>query len=352
MNLTKVKSHKFKIFLLILTLILTLISLKTFFYTEGSDKGIPLLVSAQFPVKTFGLPSVLPEETTKKFNKVESLSTLEAKYVKEHEFNVVEASGRKLLSGKLIYEMLIQRGVKIDESIKDRLKSESMTLEDIEMIDSDAAQFFTEEENFKMELKQYKNFGELKNVFEKRSHTTGVFYGTEMLNEPMAYRNMKFEDVKSLLDSGAVLPENVMEYLVYADNTDLVVDLKNAGYNIKTDYMEKLQSANAIELLVDGYAINPYTASANDQISKIKNLVNVGAPLKVDDGTRDALDRVLEGVVNQNSEQAQKLLELAKNLHELGLPLEQSHFQLLEKISHKYPDLYNLYARDFPLKHL
>lgn len=282
--------------------------------------------------------------------KVESSNedkSIKGKAAKELELNKIAAAGLEVFSDKKSYEILMQKGAKIDPLMAERMQTEKMTAEDREIVNILISELFSEEQNFKVELKQYNGFDELKNAFDKRSKVTGLFYGTDLLKEPMAYKGAKFEDVKKLLDSGASLPDNAIDHMIFAGNIDLAVELKKSGYNVGVNYNDKFRSMNPIEMQAESFAINPYTASLEEQTSTIKQLLDLGASLKVDDGTRDALDIVLGGVNNQNPDQAKVLLGLAKNLHELGIPLEQSHFQLLDEINHKYPDLYNLYARDF-----
>ncbi len=274
-------------------------------------------------------------------------TSIEAKYAKEMELNGAAAQDLKLFSDKKLYEMLVKRGAKIDADMAERMLNNEMTAHDWEMANIYVAELFSEEENFKIEVKQYTGFTELKNVFDKRSKNTGLFYGTDLLSEPMAYKDANIKDVAKLLNSGASLPDNLMEHLVFADNIQLAVELKSAGYNANINYVDKLRSMNAIEMLANNYAINPYVAPLEKQISNMQKLLDLGVTLKINDGTRDALDIVLGGVTNQYPDQADALMGLAKNLHYLGIPLEQSHYQILEEIKNKYPDLYNQYSKDF-----
>jgi hypothetical protein len=283
----------------------------------------------------------------KGYPSINSEKSLEAKAAKELTLNRLAAADLTLMSDNLVYEFLIKKGAKIDSDMAKRMQAEAMTSQDREMVNIYFAQLFSEEENFKVEVEQYNNFDDMNDAFDKRTKASGVYYGNDLLKQPMAYRGIKFDDVKQLLDSGAVLPDDVMQHMIYSNNVDLAIALKNAGYNINVNYIDKYQSMNTIELQAERFVINPDLASAEEQINTIKKLVDIGVSVKVDDGTRDALDIVLGGVSNQGIDQAKILLSLAKSLHELGIPLEQSHFQLLANIRNKFPDLYSQYAQDF-----
>lgn len=273
--------------------------------------------------------------------------SIESKIERENELNRLAAKEIAIYSDEKLFDILTKRGAKIDAEMAARMKSESMTAKDREVVNILIAELFSEEENFKIELKQYNGFNELKEAADRRSEKTGLFYGEDLLSEPMIYKNATFHDIKNLLDSGADLPENAIEFMIYAGNIDVAVELKNAGYNLNTNYVDKLRSMNAIETQASKYAANPYATSAEEQINTFKKLLDLGVDLKVNDGTRDALDIVLGAVNHQYSDQAEKLLIVAKNFHELGIPLEKSHFQLLEEIKSKHPDLHKKYAPYF-----
>jgi hypothetical protein len=273
--------------------------------------------------------------------------SIEAKAAREKELNKAAAESLEIFSDKKSYDMLMKKGAQIDADMARRMQTETMTASDREIVNILISELFSEEENFKVELKQYNSFNDLKNAFDKRSKVTGLFYGTDLLNEPMAYKDVKLEDIKKLLNSGASLPDNVLDHMIFTGNVDLAMELKSAGYNINANYIDEFRSMNAVEMQVESYATNPYAATAEEQVNTVKKLIDLGVSLKVDDGTRDALDIVLAGVNNQNADQANTLLSLAKNLHDLGIPVEQSHYQLLEQIKNKYPDLYSQYAQSF-----
>lgn len=266
--------------------------------------------------------------------------TLEDKKLKEIELS---KSLKEEFSQIDLYNALIQNNAEIDPDMALRMKNNVMTAADWDKIDIYAADLLSTEENFKIELSQYKNFEEIKNAFSKREKETGYFYGTDILNEPNTYKGASFEDIKKLIDSGATLPEDALNKILYAGNLDLAVALKEAGYNINSSYIDKSNSMTAIEVQIENYAINPFETSVDEQLKNIKKLVEIGVPLKVFDSTRDPLDIALEGAYNHSGKEADALMRLAKNINSLGIPLEFSGYEILEKIRIKNPELYSQY---------
>lgn len=267
----------------------------------------------------------------------------EAKTEKELELNKIAAKGLQVLTGRRIYDKFVEKGAILDAQLADRILNETLTLEDWTILNMYLAELFPEEENFRAELSQYSNFHELKNAFDGRSKKTGLFYGSELLAQQGAYKDATLDDIEKLIDAGATLPDDAIYKMMVSDNIDLAIKLKNAGYNIKVDYIENFSSMNTIELQAESYAINPYKATAEEQINNIKKLIELGVPLEVRDGTRNALDFVLEGVYNNDPDQARKLLALAVGLIDEGISVQQSHFQLMEKIKQKHAGLYDEY---------
>lgn len=295
---------------------------------------------------------ILPKEKSGIFNgtdqsigdKQNSKLSVKEKELKEAE---LVASKTEVITQIALYESLIRRGAEVDPDMALRMKNNAMTAADWDTIDIYAASLLSAEENFKIELSQYKNFEQLKKAFEKRAGETGLFYGTELLNESNTYKGITFDEVKSLIDSGASLPEDFLSKAAYANNLDLAVKLKAAGYNFNSDFIDSYKWRNAIEAQVESYAINPFGSSAGEQLNNIRKLIDLGVPLKVSDGTRDPLDFALQGVFNHDGAEAESLMLLAKNIHTLGIGLEDSSYELLEKIKNKNPLLYEQYIESF-----
>lgn len=259
----------------------------------------------------------------------------------------IAMSTSEVISQLELYEALIRNKAEIDPDMELRMKNNAMTAADWEQIDIYAASLLSTEENFKIELSQYKDFAQLKNAFESRANETGYFYGTDLLSQPNAYIGATFEDVKKIIDSGARLPDDFLKKAVYANNLDLAIKLEAAGYNFNKSFIDTNKSMNAIESQVESYAINPFGSSPEEKINNIKKLIDIGVPLKIKDGTRDALDLALQGAYLHDGAEADSLMFLAKNLHSLGIELEDSSYELLEKIKNKNPELYDQYIKSF-----
>lgn len=270
--------------------------------------------------------------------------TVESKKEREAE---IAKEGEKGITQQELYDALIRKGADIEVDMALRMQSGSMTVSDWEKIDIYAAELLSEDDNFKIELLEYHNFYELNEVFEARMKKTGVFYGTEMLREGNAYKGADFESIKRLIDAGAILPEDFIAKVTCADNLDLAMRLNAAGVSINSGFVDKATSMNAIESQVEAFAINPYGSSAEQKIDKVQKLIDLGVPLKLNDGTRDALDLALQGASEHDEIEANKLMILAKSLHDQGILLEPSHYQLLDKLKYKHPILYDHYAGYF-----
>ncbi len=266
------------------------------------------------------------------------------KQSREAELNKLANEKQEKILPRELYDALIRRGAVVDKDMALRMQTNSMTASDWSKIDIYAAELLSEEDNFHIELWKYKNFDEISSAFEQRKIKTGVFYGTDLLNEPNAYRGAKFGKIKEIIDSGAMLPEDFIKKAVNAGNIDLAIQLKAAGYNVNADFIDKHKLMNAIELQVENYALNPYGFTYEDGLNDIQKLIDLGVPLKVGDGTRDALDLALYGAYNQEGEEAVKLIMLAKKLHDLGLPIEPSHEELIAQIKNNRPYLSDQFA--------
>lgn len=221
-----------------------------------------------------------------------------------------------------------------------------MTADDWNVVSIYAAQLLSEEANFLIELSQYRNFSELKKAFDQRSRISGQFYGNELLSQPMAYREITVEDIVDILESGASLPSSAIKYIIHENNIDIAVQLKNAGYGVDVTYMDEYRSMTAVEIMAEKIAINPSFSYVDEHIDSFEKLLSLGFPVKIEDGTRDALDYVLAAAYGREFDEAKKLLLLANYLNEKGIYLEESHIELVERIRLKHPLLYEEYLAD------
>lgn len=282
-----------------------------------------------------------------KLNEATNLS-LEEKIAIEKRLNqqALEKNPLTPMSGKVIYEKLLGFGVDLDPAFSERLLSDSMTADDWNVVSIYAAQLLSEEANFLIELSQYRNFSELKKAFDQRSRISGQFYGNELLSQPMAYREITVEDIVDILESGASLPSSAIKYIIHANNIDIAVQLKNAGYGVDVTYMDEYRSMTAVEIMAERVAINPSFSSVDEHIDNFEKLLSLGFPVKIEDGSRDALDYVLAAVYGREFDEAKNLLLMANYLNEKGIYLEKSHMELVERIRLKYPHLYEEYLAD------
>lgn len=252
--------------------------------------------------------------------------TYEEKLGMEKKLNVlaVEKYDLKEMSGAALYHALLEKGAVLDDDIKQRILNEKFTEKDWEYILSYMAQLSTEEENFKIEMASSSNFSELKKRVEARAEKTGLFYGDMMLGQSGMYKDAAVADVLALLREGAILPDNAMEYMVNQDNIDLAVALNKEGININTDYIDEFRSMNLFEMHADKLAINPFSASIDHKLQELDKLSSLGVPIKLNDGTRDALDIVLFAAVKHDKAEAAKLLQYALKVNQMGIPVEQA----------------------------
>lgn len=267
--------------------------------------------------------------------------SIDAKKSKEIELS---ALGVQVFSQKDLYDALIRNHANVDADMAIRMKNNNMTDYDWGMIEVFAAALLPANENFKIELTQYKNFEEIKRAFKRREQETGYFDGAGLLGEPNAYVGASFDEIKEIVDSGVRLPDDALVNMVYADNINLAEELIASGYSIRTDYLNKSKAMSAVEVLAEQYAINPYGKSAAQQFEKTRKLLALGVPMNINDGTRGVLDIVLEGAYNYDGDIAEGLMQFAKDLNSSGAQLDDSGYEVLNKIKAKSPVLYDRYA--------
>ncbi len=249
--------------------------------------------------------------------------------------------GGVLLSAESLLNALDENGVVLDNDLKERLILGDVSSNDVEILQLHIATVLTEEQSFYVELSQYTNFSEMHEAFKRREVTTGLFYGNEMLAEPATYKEANIEQIKTILDKGAVLPNDVIKHLIKADNLELAEDLVALGYDINLEFQDEFSSMNGVELLARNYTYNPLGSDPGKRANDIRRLSDLGVPLDVADGTRDVLDIVLDASVKTSYEpSARRLGNLARNLIDMGVELDASHFQLLEKLEREKPYVY------------
>lgn len=276
-----------------------------------------------------------------KARNLESLSSLEEKISVEEDRRKRYLEGKTLLSAESLIDALDEKGVEVGGGLKERLLSGDISSSDVELLQLHIATVLTEEESFYVELSQYTNFDEMHAAFKRREEATGLFYGTKMLAEPSAYRGASVGQIKAILDRGAILPDNVLSHLIRADNIALAEGLAELGYDINTDFQDEFSSMNGIEILARNYTYNPLDTDPREKANDIRRLADLGVALNVKDGTRDVLDIVLEASIKSNyAPSAHRLVTLAHSLIDMGVELDASHFQLLEKLEREKPNLY------------
>lgn len=281
------------------------------------------------------------DEEPEKSREADSVSSLEEKIAVEERRRESYIEGKALLSAESLLNALGENGVVLDNALKERLISGDVSSHDVDLLQLHIATVLTEEQSFYVELSQYTNFSEMHEAFKRREVTTGLFYGNEMLAEPATYKEASIEQIKTILDKGAVLPHDVIKHLIKEDNLELAEDLVALGYDMNLEFQDEFSSMNAVELLARNYTYNPLGSDPGKRANDIRRLADLGVPLDVADGTRDVLDIVLDASVKSSYEpSARRLGNLARNLIDMGVELDASHFQLLEKLEREKPYVY------------
>jgi hypothetical protein len=202
----------------------------------------------------------------------------------------------------------------------------------------------SQEENFKASLGEHITFESLKNAFHTRTKTTGYYYGNDLLEEPVSYRNTTFEDIKGILDTGAQLPENLMEHIVNEGNFELAVTLQKNGYNFNVNYVNGYTTQNSLELLISNITEHPYLYANYDEKASIDTLLALGVSTINTDGTRDALDYALQNMTPDNYS---KKISIAEKLIQSGFRVEESHLYFLREFNKNYPDSFEKVREKF-----
>lgn len=263
---------------------------------------------------------------------------LAEKMAKELELNKYAMNQEALISAKTIYEKLIERGAVIDRELEGRMMKDGVTADDWREITILISDFLSVDESFNVELSQYSNFQELKRAFDERRKSTGRYYGNELLAQESAYKDATVADILGVLNTGAVLPEDAALLMMRSNNLALISDLQKAGHAVDVNYMDKYQSQNLLEAYVASYSIY----DDGRAIETIDQILQLGVPVIVNDGTRDPLDYVLANVTPSN---AASRFSVAKKLMSSGLVLGASHNELLDQLKINNPDLYKEFIK-------
>lgn len=249
-----------------------------------------------------------------------------------------EAKGLNELS---LYKKLMEKDINIDEDIANRMLNGTMTDKDYEWLQIVIAENMSEEENFTVEVSSLMTFSDIKNAYDKRSTVTGLFYGDAILENPNAYREASKDEILNILNQGASLPKDALLHMITADNLELAEQLIQEGYQPDVHYVDEYTKMSLLEAQSEIITWNPLKAPIEKQVESFQKLIDLGVPISNEDGTRDALDRILGATYATNDNAgAERLMTLAVKLNQMGLPLSVSHEQLLEKIKVKYPNIY------------
>lgn len=263
-----------------------------------------------------------------------------AKLAKELELSQDVLKHSVVLTPKLIYDQLKRRGANISKNLADKMISGLMTPDDWSEAYSLMESVLSEEESFKAGLAQYSNFEDFKRLCDERSKITGLYYGNVLLEQSNIYANATIDDLKQVLNDGAQFPKNVMAFFVQSKNISLALALREAGYVFNVNYIDEETNRNSLEAYIASYA----QFDDGNALDAIDKLLAIGVPIKSANGTRDALDYTLENITPDN---VVSRMAVARKLLDSGMPLEQSHIELLNEFKSKYPDLYGKYATNF-----
>lgn len=262
----------------------------------------------------------------------ESNTAFSKKLAKELELNERAAAQGVIFSSRNVYEKLMQRGARIDKDLADRMMADTVTVEDWRVIGILISETLTAEESFKVELSQYSSFQELKRVCDDRQRLTGSFCGDELLQQEVTYKDATANDILDVLKAGAVLPENAALLMMRANKLGMISDLQREGYAINVNYVDPYRGQNLLEAYIESYSIY----DDGKAIETIDQLLQLGVPLSVNDGTRDPLDYVLANITPENSASR---FSVAKKLINSGASFGASHSELLLHLKETHPEL-------------
>lgn len=282
------------------------------------------------------------EKLTEVNDKASITSAFKEKVEMESFLNSEAAKRIAVYSHEKRYSLLLGKKFDLPEDLLLRVKKGEATYEDEKLIQLLLAASATDEENFWLEMKDQKSFHDLKKIVDMRYKNTGTFYGNELLKEGVTYRDASVDEIVSILDDGAQLPENALFQMVAMKNVDLAVDLHKKGIALNADYVDPLSTQSSIEYLIELYSISPYESVK--LIDDVKKLIEIGVPLNMKDGTRDVLDIMLERAVIHDENMSEQILNSAVELNNVGIFLENSHLELLDNLRYTHPNLYEKYV--------
>lgn len=269
-------------------------------------------------------------------------SAIQKKLNMESLLNARAAKNINAYSDEKRYQLLIEKGFDLPTDLLERVRAGNTAYEDEKLIQLLLAADATEEENFWMEMKDQKSFHDLKALVEQMQNNNGHFYGDDLLKEGITYKDATADDIVSVLNTGAQLPDDVLQKIVAMDNVDLAVELYKDGVALNTGYVDPLSTMTPIEFLVELYSIAPH--DYQKLINDVKKLMAIGAPLNVNDDTRDTLDILLSRAIAHNERMSEEIVKAAVELNALGVPLGESHKELLTDLSRKHPNIFNTYG--------
>jgi len=234
-----------------------------------------------------------------------------------------------IFSDAFLLDRLLAAGVDVPEDLAERMKTGRLTKEDENDISILVFSIRTEEEAM---FDNATDFSDLRMEAKKMEEATGEFYGSRMLEHSLAYKNATYDDLAEIFEEGGELPDNALTLMVYQDNLELAKELKEVGYSIGENHVNPYNGMTAIEEYANGLAIFPGGDGLDGSVRRLSDLIALGVPRQLDDGTRDAIDILLQGAVHQSREDAEILLRSSQFLLKNGFDITRSHIELMEKV--------------------
>ena len=243
------------------------------------------------------------------------------------------------LSDALLLKRLLDAGVEVPEDLAHKMKLGVLTKQEQDEISILVFSSRSEEEAF---LDDAKDSKQIIAAAKERQKETGKYYGNKVLEHPIAYRNAKFGEIAEVLNEGAVLPDDALTMMVMQKNLELAKELTNNGYELDVDYVNPRNGMTAIESFLDTFVIFPDGDGAQSAINTVNTLLELGVPSQIDNGTRDALDILLAGALNQESRDGAIIIaQVGEILLQRDFKLTRSHKELLAQNEEKYGDIFS-----------
>lgn len=181
-------------------------------------------------------------------------------------------------------------------------------------------------------------FDEALALYNERAKVTGLNYSQDILNRgQIAYKTANFQQVKSLLLQGAILPDDALYKMARWGNIELAKKLQADGYVLDPTYSNPVTQQNVLGAFVEGFPSKYSIEVAQQELTSVKELLNMGVEAVPKDGGRDALDYAFSRMTPDNVDY--KVL-IAEELLKDGVVLQKSHTDLLDAFKKEYPNVY------------